>query len=88
MRIITIRRLEKTKRRKTLKNAFKALCWRGSTVEQLICNQQVGSSILFASSINGGIPEWPKGTDCKSVSSAFDGSNPSPSTKYAEVAQW
>ena len=66
--------------------------WRGSTVEQLICNQQVGSSILFASSILksacGGIPEWPKGTDCKSVSSAFDGSNPSPSTIYAEVAQW
>ena len=27
-----------------------------------------------------GIPEWPKGADCKSVSSAFDGSNPSPST--------
>jgi hypothetical protein len=28
----------------------------------------------------GGIPEWPKGADCKSVGTAFDGSNPSPST--------
>ncbi len=28
----------------------------------------------------GGVPEWPKGTDCKSVGSAFEGSNPSPST--------
>ena len=28
----------------------------------------------------GGVPEWLKGTDCKSVSSAFDGSNPSPTT--------
>ena len=24
----------------------------------------------------GEIPEWPKGTDCKSVGSAFGGSNP------------
>ncbi len=29
----------------------------------------------------GGVPEWPKGADCKSVASCFDGSNPSPSTK-------
>ena len=28
----------------------------------------------------GWIPEWPKGADCKSVSNAFEGSNPSPST--------
>ena len=26
----------------------------------------------------GWIPEWPKGADCKSVSDAFEGSNPSP----------
>ena len=52
--------------------------------EQLICNQQViGSSpiigflkILYFH--NGWIPEWPKGADCKSVSYAFEGSNPSP----------
>ena len=24
----------------------------------------------------GEVPEWPKGTDCKSVGSAFGGSNP------------
>ena len=28
----------------------------------------------------GGVPERPKGTDCKSVGSAFGGSNPPPST--------
>ena len=27
----------------------------------------------------GWIPEWPKGADCKSVATRFDGSNPSPS---------
>ena len=26
----------------------------------------------------GWIPEWPKGTDCKSARTAFEGSNPSP----------
>ena len=48
-------------------------------VEQLICNQQVGSSSPPASTKliqRGEIPEWPKGTDCKSVGSAFGGSNP------------
>ena len=29
---------------------------------------------------NGWVPEWSKGADCKSVSDAFEGSNPSPST--------
>ena len=43
----------------------------------------------------GEIPEWPKGTDCKSVGSAFGGSNPPLPTKgmesglsRARVAQW
>ena len=36
-----------------------------------------GAIFLF-----GGIPERPKGTDCKSVGSAFEGSNPSPSTFF------
>ena len=50
--------------------------------EQLICNQQVtGSSpiIGFTNShlvLYGWLPEWPKGTDCKSASTAFGGSNP------------
>ena len=53
--------------------------------EQLICNQQViGSSpIIGFIQFNielyyGQIPEWPKGTDCKSAGTAFEGSNPSP----------
>ena len=29
---------------------------------------------------NGGMPEWLKGTDCKSVGFAYVGSNPTPST--------
>ncbi|CAI2310194.1 hypothetical protein IFVP136_C1240396 [Vibrio parahaemolyticus] len=33
----------------------------------------------------GGVPEWPKGADCKSAGSAFDGSNPSPSTIFCLV---
>ena len=33
-----------------------------------------------------GMPEWLKGADCKSVGSAYDGSNPSPSTKW--VISW
>ena len=49
--------------------------------EQLICNQQVAGSSPITSSIFGGIPEWPKGADCKSVVTDFDGSNPSPPTK-------
>ena len=44
----------------------------------------IGSSPI--GSILGWIPEWPKGADCKSVSNAFEGSNPSPSTdKFSEI---
>jgi hypothetical protein len=64
--------------------------WRSSMVEQLICNQQVAGSSPFASSVVkrtqsanelfGRVPERSKGTDCKSVATGFEGSNPSPST--------
>ena len=52
--------------------------------EQLICNQQViGSSPIIGFttkySCYGWIPEWPKGTDCKSAANCFGGSNPPPS---------
>jgi hypothetical protein len=60
--------------------------------EQLICNQQVAGSSPITSSnsfyknkncaLRGGVPEWPKGADCKSVVTDFDGSNPSPSTNF------
>ena len=48
-----------------------------------VCNQQVGGSSPSTSSTSeqenrkyGGVPEWPKGADCKSVGTAFSGSNP------------
>ena len=40
--------------------------------------------------LNGWIPEWPKGTDCKSAANCFGGSNPPPSISrkaLADVAQ-
>ena len=64
--------------------------------EQLICNQQViGSSPIIgfytiSYCIYGQIPEWPKGTDCKSAANCFGGSNPPPSISrkaLADVAQ-
>ena len=62
-------------------------------VEQLICNQQVGGSSPSTSSKlplqrtgeYGGIPEWPKGADCKSVVSDFGGSNPPSPTKKSDI---
>ena len=33
--------------------------------------------------VSGGVPEWLKGTDCKSVGLAYVGSNPTPSTRPA-----
>ena len=63
-------------------------------VEQLICNQQVAGSSPITSSkrayfeyvlLNGRVPEWPKGTDCKSAAFSFGGSNP-PSSTTSEQA--
>ena len=57
--------------------------------EQLICNQQViGSSPIIGLDMKmsikyGQIPEWPKGTDCKSVVNDFGGSNPPPPIKVS-----
>ena len=58
-------------------------------VQTHLCNQQVGGSSPSTGSITygkqsseyGGIPEWPKGADCKSVVSDFGGSNPPSPTK-------
>ena len=75
------------------------LGWRSSMAEHLFCKQVVRGSSPLASSVEsrnrnlpntnylGGLPEWPKGADCKSAGYAFDGSNPSPSTASAGVAQ-
>jgi hypothetical protein len=60
-------------------------------VEQRTENPRVAGSIpalgtiIIRKQLDGGIPEWPKGADCKSVGSAFDGSNPSPSTKKNNI---
>ena len=36
----------------------------------------------------GGVPEWLKGTDCKSVGYAYVGSNPTPSTIAFGESEW
>jgi hypothetical protein len=54
-------------------------------VERLICNQSVAGSIPAGGSHSGEVPEWPKGTDCKSVGEAFGGSNPPLTTWLLEV---
>ena len=66
--------------------AFKmGLAGVAQSVEQLICNQQVAGSSPIASSsfdiFTGGVPERPKGADCKSAGVAYGGSNPPPTTR-------
>ena len=61
--------------------------WCGSMAEQLICNQQVvGSTPITSSICYGGIPERPKGADCKSVVTDFAGPNPASPTKRKSTA--
>ena len=76
------RKLDSRKSKIFARIAISALCAdMAQLAEQLICNQQViGSSPIIGLYLFGRIPEWPKGADCKSVSNAFDGSNPSPPT--------
>lgn len=42
--------------------------------------ENMGSIPVGVTKSNGGVPEWLKGADCKSVGVAYDGSNPSSST--------
>ena len=49
--------------------------------EHLPYKQRVIGSSPIGPIDYGWIPEWPKGADCKSVGTAFEGSNPSPSTR-------
>ena len=79
-----------TKTKNTSEYPLSQLAGVAQLVVQLICNQQVGGSSPSTSSSkfireifrvnNGRIPERPKGADCKSVASSFDGSNPSSPT--------
>jgi hypothetical protein len=54
--------------------------------EQLTCNQQVIGSSPIVGLNYGGVPEWPKGADCKSVVKDFEGSNPSPSILLLQIS--
>ena len=95
---MSMRRRSQTHQNHTTMDGYRR--WRSSMVEQLICNQQVAGSSPIASSVEnegteslGRVPERSKGTDCKSVATGFEGSNPSPSTaamtgdEFAGVAQ-
>ena len=69
--------------RSHLTNSFISYADVAQLAEQLICNQQVIGSSPIIGLYNfililyyGQIPEWPKGTDCKSAATCFGGSNP------------
>ena len=51
--------------------------------EHLPYKQRVIGSSPIGPIDYGWIPEWPKGADCKSVGTAFEGSNPSPSSEFS-----
>ena len=48
----------------------------------MLQSQMVRTSVEV---LYGWIPEWPKGTDCKSAANCFGGSNPPPSISVDEV---
>ncbi len=43
-------------------------------------------ALPWGTSEYGGVPEWPKGTDCKSAGYAYGGSNPPAPTKTALIS--
>ena len=45
----------------------------------------VGDGVSSPAAINGWIPEWPKGTDCKSAANSFGGSNPPSPTSVPKI---
>ena len=68
------------------------VCSEKSVDFQLICRKRpdsIDSSRVILENcrdlLHGGVPEWPKGADCKSAGSAFGGSNPPPSTIYCWI---
>ena len=54
----------------------------------MLCLSVHSSSWLNAREQFGWIPEWPKGTDCKSAATCFGGSNPPPSIYKVNIAGW
>ena len=68
---------------------FNTLCWCGSTVEQLTCNQQVVGSIPITSS---NVEDFPSGQRGQTVNllallSVVRIHHPPPKKKYADVAE-
>ena len=55
------------------------LNWQSSWFVISRLSVRVRSSALWNTIPYGWIPEWPKGTDCKSAANCFGGSNPPPS---------
>ena len=53
--------------------------------EHLPYKQGVTGSSPVGPIFYGGIPEWPKGTDCKSAGNAFSGSNPLSPTPFIDA---
>jgi hypothetical protein len=49
----------------------------------VICEREGELLALRNQVLNGGLPEWPMGADCKSAGLAFSGSNPLPTTKIS-----
>ncbi len=71
---------------------IKMKSWRSSGAEQLICNQPVGGSNPFASSLfneyDGEVAEWTKAADCKSAGESLRRFESCPPHKFcAGVAQ-
>jgi hypothetical protein len=65
-----------------LKCLFYGYAGVAQSVEQLICNQQVGGSNPFTSSIYlGGFPSGQRGQTVNLLSDDFGGPNPPPPTK-------
>ena len=73
--------------REYFQKSFSGIPW---LLAKISCEQKVSYAIItsceaysshrycFASILSGWIPEWPKGTDCKSAALRFGGSNPPP----------
>ena len=56
------------------------IIWGLSSAGRASALQAEGHSLdPYRPHLNGWIPEWPKGTDCKSAATCFGGSNPPPS---------
>src|SRR4051812_11212993 len=49
---------------------------------------KVGMGRRYRERSQGSVPEWPKGADCKSAGTAFDGSNPSRPTGKPRSRGW